>query len=67
MDDVNKLQVRKTNYVAILALIVVMTYCVVAGIAIYRGTIDFKEFSAVLGPLAGLLVGYMTRDLQSKG
>lgn len=60
--DLIELVAKKTSYVAILALITLITYCSVAIYAVYQGTIDFKEFSAVLGPITGMLIGYLIRD-----
>lgn len=57
-----KLEAKKVSYIAILTLITLLTYCGVALYAVSEKTIDFKEFSAVLGPITGMLIGYLIRD-----
>lgn len=56
----NESRVRVT-LLAILTLVVVLSYAGSIIWTLYTGAVDFKEFSAALGPIAGTLLGFWIR------
>lgn len=65
-EQVAKQETKKMTYVAILTLVVVAIYGVGALYSLIYEGVTFKEFSATMGPLAGLMVGYWVRDTQTQ-
>ena len=57
----SNLEKGKLTFLAVLTLVVVSVYVVAAAFALWQGGMDFKEFSAAVGPLAGMLLGYWVR------
>ena len=54
------------TYVAILTLIVVASYGAGALYSLVSDGVSFKEFSATMGPIAGMMLGYWVRDTQNQ-
>lgn len=52
---------KKSNFLAWLTGIVVLLYIGASMFALYRSQIDWQQFSCVVGPIAGLLLGYLVR------
>lgn len=61
-DQQLKQEGRKVTYVAIFTLIVVTLYGIGALYSLMYSGVSFKEFSATMGPIAGLMLGYWVRD-----
>lgn len=56
-----KLEARKVSFIAVLTIICTSLYFGTASVAFYRNLIEFKEFSAIVGPIVGYLIGYWVR------
>lgn len=52
---------RKTNFLALLTFAVVTVYTVAAAWAMVANGLGFADFSAAIGPMAGMLLGYWVR------
>jgi hypothetical protein len=48
---------RKTNFLAVLALLVVMGYTMAAPYVMATKGVSFNDFSAAVGPMGGMLLG----------
>lgn len=55
------IETRSFNFLAWLTGIVVLLYIGASIVALYRAQIDWQQFSGVVGPIAGLLLGYWVR------
>lgn len=64
--QVAKQETKKMTYVAILTLVVVAAYGAGALYSLFYEGVTFKEFSATMGPLAGMMLGYWVRDTQTQ-
>lgn len=60
-----KAEAKKVSAIAIFTLLMVLMYGIGAIYALFHGDTDFKGFSAALGPITGLLVGYWVRGSNS--
>lgn len=52
------------KFLAWLTGLVVVFYVGASGVALLRSQIDWQQFSGVVGPIAGLLLGYWVRGEQ---
>lgn len=51
----------RDRFVGVLTFVVTVMYVGAAVGFLWASKIDFKEFSAAIGPIVGLLVGYFVR------
>lgn len=58
-------EIKSLNFLAVMTFIVVTGYMSASIYALLASTLSYQDFSAAIGPLAGMLLGYWVRDTKT--